>query len=248
MVSSFGIFMLVELMDLYPRFVDCQIGEPGIDPPARVVVTDAVFFHVQRFMRMAAEDALRLMMSGKSDCARRDLGRHAQPPRIQSVDRARDGFALEVQLLQLQIQRRAQPAQPQIVELESIELVAVDGDMAHAAIVPFVVLVHAHADQMRHDVGQTMVVIPFHPNHFDATLRVRQLADVAEKLPVILVEAGEVEVGEDIAQQDEPVKTALFEQIGSFPRMARFRAEVQIRKDQRVVGMRIHGLVVARDC
>ena len=65
---------------------------------------------------------------------------------------------------------------------------------------------------------------------------------------MVLGEAGEVEVGEDVAQENEPLKTGLFEQIGSFPRMARFRAEVQVRKDQRVVGMRIHGLVVARDC
>ena len=65
---------------------------------------------------------------------------------------------------------------------------------------------------------------------------------------MIFGEAGEIEIGKDVAQQDEALEAGFFQQRGSFPRMARFRAEVQVGKDQRVVGMRIHDWIVAGDC
>jgi len=58
----------------------------------------------------------------------------------------------------------------------------------------------------------------------------------------------EVEIGKDVAQQNQAPEACFLKQAGSFPRMARFRAEVQVGKDQRVVGMQIHDSIVAGDC
>lgn len=203
---------------------------------------------MQRLVRVAAENSLCFVVLGEIDGAGGDFRRHAQPARVQAIDEARDGLVLEIEFLQLQIERRAQAAQAQIVDLESVELMAVDRDVAQAAVVPIVVLVDAHAYQMRHDIRQSVVVIALHPNDFYAALGVRQLANEAEKLPMIFGQACEVEVGKDVAQQNQAPEARLSEQASSFPRMARVRAEVQVRKDQRVVGMRIHDSIVAGDC
>jgi hypothetical protein len=71
-------------------------------------------------------------------------------------------------------------------------------------------LVNAHAHQVRHDVGEAVVVIAFHPHDFDIALGIRQLADVAEKLPVVFGQAGEVKIGENVAQQNQPLKRFSF--------------------------------------
>lgn len=65
---------------------------------------------------------------------------------------------------------------------------------------------------------------------------------------MIFGQAREVEIGKDVTEQDQALEASFLEQSGSFPRAARFRAEVQVREDQRVVGMRIHGRIVADDC
>ena len=57
-VTDAGIFgdILCARMDLYPCFIDRQVSEPGINPPTRVVVTDAVFLDVQRLMPKAPQE------------------------------------------------------------------------------------------------------------------------------------------------------------------------------------------------
>ena len=59
---------------------------------------------------------------------------------------------------------------------------------------------------------------------------------------------GEVEVGEDVAQQDEPLKTVPLEHARGLERMARLCTQVQVREDQRVVHVQIHILVLAMNC
>src|SRR5208282_5778473 len=101
---------------------------------------------------------------------------------------------------------------------------------------------------MRHDVGESVVMVAFHPHDFDVALGIGKLANVAEELPVLLSEAGEVEVGKDIAEQDQALETAFLEHARRFAGVAGLCTEVQVGKDQRVVGMQIHNLVVAREC
>ena len=85
-----------------------------------------------------------------------------------------------------------------------------------------------------------MVVIALDPHNLNVPLRVRQLADRAQELPVIFGEAGEVEVGENIAQQNEPLEAGFLEHTRSLTRMTRLCTEVQVGKDQRVVHVQIH--------
>ena len=243
MVRSFRV-----VMDLYPRFFDRQVSEPGIDPPAGVVVRDAVFFDMHGLVCVSAKDTLGFMVIRERDGARRDLARHPQPARVEAVDEARDRLAFEIELLQLQIEGSTPAAKAQIVDLESVKLVAVNGDVPQPAVFPGVMLVNTHADQVRHDVGQAVIMIAFHPDDFDPALGIGQLADIAEEFPVLLGKPGEIQIGKDVAQQDQALEAAFLEQTGGFPRMARFRAEVQVGKDQRVVGMQIHDSIVAGDC
>lgn len=125
---------------------------------------------------------------------------------------------------------------------------SVNRDVPPSAEFPFVVLVDANADQMRHDVGQPVVVVAFHPHDFDVALGIRELANVAEELPVFLGQAGEVEIGEDVAQQDQPLKVVVLQHARGFARVTGVRTEVQIGKDQRVVCRQIHNPVVASQC
>ena len=101
---------------------------------------------------------------------------------------------------------RKDVAQQTIADQKAIELVAMNRQVTDAVKIPFILLVDVNADQMRHHVGQTMIVIPLNPNHCDSTFRIRQLTNVTEKLPVFLLKAAEIQVAENIAQQDQAVK------------------------------------------
>ena len=100
----------------------------------------------------------------------------------------------------------SQPADGVVVDGKTVKLVAVDGQMPLAGVVPLVFLIYGNTYQMRHDFRQPVVVIAFYPNHFYAMLGVGELADIAQKLPVLLGQTAEVEVGEDIAQEDQPLE------------------------------------------
>jgi len=240
--------LLVEFMDLYPRFIDRQIGEPRVDPPAGVEIADAFLLDIQRMMRMSAEDPLRIVMLRVCDRSRRNFRRHPKPPRIEAVDHSRNRLAFEVHLLKLQIQRRPKSAEPQVVHLESIKLMAVNRHMPQSAVHPAICLIHTHAHQMGHDVRQSVVMVSFHPHHFNAAFRIRELADESQEFPVFFFQAGKIEVGKNVAQQDQPLKPAVLQDQRGLAGMTRLRPQVQIREDQRVADRQIHTSVLAADC
>jgi hypothetical protein len=109
-------------------------------------------------------------------------------------------------------------------------------------------LENTHAYQVRHDVAESVIVIAFHPYDLKVALGIRKLANVTQKLPVIFGQASEVEVGKNVAQKDQPVKSIFLQHASGFPRMAGLRTQVQIGKDQRVVHGQIHTSVVAMEC
>jgi hypothetical protein len=197
-------------------------------------------------MGVPAENAVGGVMVRVGQSARGNFRRHPQPARIEPIDQARDRLALKIQLLQLQVERSSQPAQRQPVHLEPIELVAVYGDVPQALICPGVLLVNTHADEVRHDGGESVVVIAFHPDYFDMPLGIGELADVSQKFPVIFGEAGEIKVGEDVTQQDQALEAGFPQDARGLARMAHVRTEVQIGEDQRVVHGQIHTLVSSR--
>ncbi len=164
-----------------------------------------------------------------------------------SISRA-IGLLLKSSFCNRRYKRSAQLTEAQIIYLEAVELMTVDRDVPQPVIQPVIVLVDAHTHQVRHDVGESVIVIAFHPHNFDIALGVGELADVAEELPVFFGEAGEVEVGKDVAQQDQPLKTVFLEHARGFTGVTSLCTEVQVGKDQRVVDMQIHSLVVAGEC
>src|SRR5580692_8116438 len=125
---------------------------------------------------------------------------------------------------------------------------AVDGDVAQSVVLPGVVLVDADADQVRHDVSESVVVISLHPHDLDVALGIGKLANVAEELPVVLGQTGEVEVGKDVAQQDQALEAVFLKYARGFAGVAGLCTEVQVGEDQRVVHVQIHDSVIAREC
>jgi len=78
-----------------------------------------------------------------------------------------------------------------------------NSDVADTTKIPHVLLIYLNADQVRHDVGQPIVVVPFHPHHFNSSLGIRQFANVTEELPMFFLEAAEIEVAKDVSQKDQ---------------------------------------------
>src|SRR5579862_3188180 len=146
---------------------------------------------------MATKDAIGIPRARVTQGSRSHFRRHAEPARIQAVDEAGKRLALEVELLQLQIEKSSQIVQPHVVGDYAVELVPVNCQMAQAGILPSVFLIHANADQMRHDVGEPVVMVPFHPDDFDLALGVRKFADVAEEFPVFLSKTAKIKVGKN---------------------------------------------------
>ena len=209
---------------------------------------NAVLFDVVGLVCVAAENAVGVVLARIVQRSSGDLRRQAEPMRIQPVNQPHDRLALEIEFLQLQIERCAECAQPDIANLKAIELMAMDRDVAKSVVLPGVVLVDADADQVRHDVGESVVVITFYPHDFDVAFGIGKLANVAEELPVVFGKAGEIEVGKDVAQQDQALKAVLLKYARGFAGMAGLCTEVQVGKDQRVVHGQIHIPIVVRQC
>ncbi len=209
---------------------------------------NSILLDMNCFVRMAAENAAGIMLPRVLQRPSGYLRRHPQPARVQPVDQPHDRLALEIKLLQLEIDGGPKLAEPDTVHLKSIELMSVNRNVALPREIPGVALVNPHAHQMRHDVRQTVIVIAFHPYNFYIALRIRQLADVTEKFPVVFGEAGEIKVGENVAEKDQAAEGVFLEHAGGFPRMARLRAKVQVGKDQRVVHGQIHISMLVTEC
>jgi len=83
-------------------------------------------------------------------------------------------------------------------------------------------------------------VIPLDPYDFDPSLGIGKLSDVAEEMPVLLLESAKIEVAENIAEKDEPAKGDRLQHPQGSLGTAHFRPQVQVRKDHRVETRRHH--------
>jgi hypothetical protein len=101
---------------------------------------------------------------------------------------------------------------------------------------------------MGHDFGEALVMVAFDPDDFHVSLGIRELADVAEKFPVFFGKTAEVEVGKDVAQQDQSPKQVIFQNAGGVPGTAAIRPQMQVGEDQRVVNGRIHAPFLVQKC
>jgi hypothetical protein len=154
-------------------------------------------------MGVSAEDAVDAALARVGDGSGGDLGRETQPSGVDAVEKARKRFGAAVELLNFVEQKLAEAAEKQVAADESIELVSVDGKMPLIRILPNITLVDRHSDQVRHDVGQTLIVVAFDPNHFHLTFWVGELANAGEELPMFAGKTAEIEVGKDISQQNQ---------------------------------------------
>jgi hypothetical protein len=189
---------------------------------------NAVAFFVHGGMRVPTENAIDMMGSRIRQRPFGHLGRHSQKSRVPSVNQTGHRVALQIQLLQREKEVRSQAAQRQAVHGKAIELVPVNCKMLEPGIFPPVLLVHAHANQMRHYVSQADIVIPFDPHHFNFSLGIRELADQPEKLPVFFFQSAEIQVREDVAKKDQPPEGVFLQHAQRRTSAADFRAQMHV--------------------
>jgi hypothetical protein len=80
---------------------------------------------------------------------------------------------------------------------------AMDCQVADTPITPLILLVNFDTYQVRHHLGKSMVVIALYPHDLHVTLGIGKLANVAEELPVFFLEAAEIQITKNIAEQDQ---------------------------------------------
>lgn len=142
--------------------------------------------------------------------------------------------------MQLQKNELANLAQERVGHGKPVKLVAMDGEMALAAVFPCIFLIDRHPHQVRHDFSESVVVVSLDPDDLNAMAWIRQLAYVSQELPVLLGEAAKIQVGKDIAQQNQPLKVDRLQKIQRSARLADFGAQVQVRDDNRVKVFSLH--------
>lgn len=227
-------------------FAHRNVGGGFIGPRAGVVILDAVTKTLGGEVGVAAEHAVRLFETGVQNGAGRDFVRQAKPARVEAIGQPRNIFAAKIQFLKMQVQQRAYAAEGQIPGNEAIELVAVNRQVPLAGELPGIFLIDPYADQVRHDRAQAAVVIALDPNHLDIAFRVGELADEAEKFPMVFGKTREIEVGKNIAQQNQAAEGMLREHGPRIVSAAELRSQMKIGKDERVVGDRTHQLFFSK--
>src|SRR5215831_2400705 len=222
-------------MDGHSFLAHSDIGAPLVHPGAGVVVLHSVSLQRERRVGVTAENALSVALFCVAERALGYLRRQAQPSGVETVKVAGKPFALGIELLEPEIDKLSEKAQLEVLDGEGIELMAVNRQMALPLVIPAVLLVHGYANQVRHYVRQAMIMVALHPHHFHLVLGVGELADIAQKLPMLLGEAAEVEVGKDVAQQNQAPELDRMQKIQRVRSPADIGAQVQIRNNYRVV-------------
>ncbi len=225
---------------MHSFLIDGDVGGVVTRPASRVVIGRPFTFLPVGHMSVTAEDAIKTLGPRLRQRSRSHLGGKPEPFCIQPIEEVGDGFLAVLQLQQMQVDGGSQAAGQGVVQQEAVELMPVDCQVAQAAEFPGVLLVHAHSHQVGHYVGESAVVVAFHPNHLNLPPGVGELADVGEKVPVVLLEAMEIQVAEDVAQQDEPPENPLLQHAHSIARAACLRAQVHVGEDQGVGKLRLH--------
>ena len=235
MVSSDCVFM-----DLHSFRSEGDVGGPGAGPATGVEVGDAVALHLKSAVRVAAENEIGALGFGVAQGALGNFGREPQPGAVEAIEPAAEMLAAGIEPLQKQVDRRAEIAHERIVDHEAVELVSVDGKAAASVKIPGVLLIHAHAHQVRHDVREALIVIAFDPNNFDSALGIGEFPDVGEKPPMVFFEATEVEIAKDVAEQNQTPEGIGLQHAHSVAGAAELRPEMQIGEDDGVYGLAVH--------
>src|SRR5579862_4302604 len=91
-------------------------------------------------------------------------------------------------------------------------------------------------------------MVSFHPHDLDFAFGIGELADRAEKLPMLFLESSKVEVGKNVAEKNQAAKGIVFQHRGRCTGAADLRAEMHVGEDQRVVDRRFHTPFITKRC
>ena len=232
------------MLDLHAVLVDGKKSGARIDPRAGVVILDAIAYQRERSVRMSTEYALALAHASIMDRAARNLVGQAQPARVHAIQKARKTLGAGIELLDLIEQLLAHSADQKIFADKAVELMAMHCEMAHARILPHIALIDRHANQMRHQVRQTAVMIAFHPYHFHMALGIGKFANVGEELPMLTGKTAKVEVGKNISEQHQTAIAVGLQHVERVLRPAQLGPQVDVRQDECVVRCANHALVM----
>jgi len=89
---------------------------------------------------------------------------------------------------------------------------AVNGQVPQSVVGPDIALENRNSHKVGHYLGEAFVMVAFHPNDLDIALAIGEFANTGEELPMIAVEPCEVEIGEDVAQENQTAEAAGLEQ------------------------------------
>src|SRR5260370_7371672 len=94
------------------------------------------------------------------------------------------------------MQRRQEAANQAVARHELVELMPVNSQVTDTCELPGILLIDADADQMRHDLRESVVVVAFYPNHFDFTLGIGEFQNVPQEFPLLFFQPPEIQFEE----------------------------------------------------
>jgi hypothetical protein len=153
-----------------------------------------------------------------------------------------------IELLQGEKERGEKSRQRQVVDCEMVKLVAMNSQVTHSPETPFIFLVDLHPHQVRHDLRQSLIMVALDPDHLHPPFGIGKPADIRKKLPVLFLQAAEVQITEDVAQKDEPAEGIPLQHGQRGSRTAYFRTQVQIGENHRVETRSIHAFYIHKSC
>ena len=187
-----------------------------VDPGTGVVVIDTIALLMQRQMRVSAKDAVNRSSFGVGQGAGSYLGRQPQAACVEAIKIAGEALVAEVELLNAAEEQLSAAAEQFVVQRETVELVAVNGQVPQSVVAPDIAFENGNSHKVGHHLGEAFVMVAFHPDDLDVAFAIGEFADAGEELPMIAIEACEVEVGEDVAQENQTAEVAGLEQCNGF--------------------------------
>jgi len=184
---------------------------------------------------MAAENALSVASFCVAERPSCYLRRQTQPSCVETVKVAGERLFPGIQFLQKQIKRLSDAGDVKIVDAKAVKLVSVDGHMPLPGKLPLILLIHRYANQVGHDLSKSVIVVAFNPDHFLFMLGIGELADIPQKLPMLLGQAAEIQVSKNIAQQDQPPEVQGLQEFQRVLCATYLGSQVEIRDNDRVV-------------
>src|SRR5580704_9201841 len=120
---------LLVFMNPHSLFVDSDVGWLGINPSAGVVIVKSIALLLHGDVGVSAENSVGLIQPCMKQCSRGHFRRHPQPACVQAIKKPGHWLALEIELLQAQIEQSPKIIKPQVIGDEAVELMAMDSQV-----------------------------------------------------------------------------------------------------------------------